>query len=53
MEVTRDPVLMVSMPGRITDLNPAAALILGGTRGRTGRLRRGAGIRRPPAGRVP
>lgn len=34
LEVSRDPVLMVSMStGRITDLNPAAALILGGSRG--------------------
>lgn len=33
MEVSRDPVLLVSMStGRITDLNPAAALILGGSR---------------------
>jgi transcriptional regulator PpsR len=33
MEVTRDPILLVSMStGRITDLNPAAALILGGAR---------------------
>lgn len=33
MEVTRDPVMLVSMAsGRITDLNPAAALLLGGAR---------------------
>jgi transcriptional regulator PpsR len=33
LEVSRDPVLMVSLStGRITDLNPAAALLLGGTR---------------------
>jgi transcriptional regulator PpsR len=33
MEMTRDPVMLVSMSsGRITDLNPAAALLLGGTR---------------------
>jgi transcriptional regulator PpsR len=33
MEMTRDPVMLVSMAtGRITDLNPAAALLLGGTR---------------------
>jgi transcriptional regulator PpsR len=33
MEMTRDPVLLVSMAsGRITDLNPAAALLLGGVR---------------------
>lgn len=33
MEVSRDPVLMVSMSsGRITDINPAAALLLGGVR---------------------
>jgi transcriptional regulator PpsR len=33
MEMTREPVMMVSMAsGRITDLNPAAALLLGGTR---------------------
>ncbi|MDP3265141.1 MAG: transcriptional regulator PpsR [Tabrizicola sp.] len=33
LEVSRDPVLMVSMSsGRITDLNPAAAVILGGSR---------------------
>ena len=34
MEVSRDPVVMVSMSsGRITDINPAAALLLGGQRG--------------------
>lgn len=34
MEVSRDPVLMVSMStGRITDINPAAAQLLGGARG--------------------
>jgi transcriptional regulator PpsR len=33
MEVTRDPVMLISMStGRITDLNPAAALLMGGTR---------------------
>lgn len=33
MEMTRDPVMLVSMStGRIADLNPAAALLLGGTR---------------------
>ena len=33
MEVIRDPVVMVSMSsGRITDINPAAAQILGGSR---------------------
>jgi transcriptional regulator PpsR len=33
MEMTREPVMMVSMAsGRITDVNPAAALLLGGTR---------------------
>jgi transcriptional regulator PpsR len=33
MEVTRDPVMLVSAAnGRITDLNPAAALLLGGSR---------------------
>jgi transcriptional regulator PpsR len=33
MEMTRDPVMLVSMStGRISDLNPAAALLLGGTR---------------------
>lgn len=33
MEVSRDPVLMVSMStGRITDINPAAAQMLGGQR---------------------
>lgn len=33
MEMTRDPVMLVSMStGRITDLNPAAALLLGGAR---------------------
>lgn len=33
MEVMRDPILLVSMSsGRITDLNPAAAAILGATR---------------------
>ncbi len=33
MEMTRDPVMLVSMAtGRIADLNPAAALLLGGTR---------------------
>ena len=33
LEVTRDPVVLVSMStGRITDLNPAAAALLGGTR---------------------
>jgi len=33
MEMTRDPVMLVSMStGRISDLNPAAALMLGGTR---------------------
>ncbi len=33
MEVARDPILLVSMSsGRISDLNPAAAAILGGTR---------------------
>ncbi len=33
MEMTRDPVMLVSMAsGRITDLNPAAGLLLGGTR---------------------
>ncbi|MCU0827574.1 MAG: transcriptional regulator PpsR [Tabrizicola sp.] len=33
LEVTRDPVILISMAsGRITDLNPAAALLLGGTR---------------------
>lgn len=33
MEMTRDPVMLVSMTsGRITDLNPAAALLLGGSR---------------------
>jgi transcriptional regulator PpsR len=33
MEMTRDPVMLVSMgTGRIADLNPAAALLLGGTR---------------------
>lgn len=33
MEMTRDPVMLVSMAtGRITDLNPAAALLLGGAR---------------------
>jgi len=33
MEVSRDPVVMVSMgTGRITDLNPAAAVLLGGAR---------------------
>jgi transcriptional regulator PpsR len=34
MEMTRDPVMLVSIStGRIADLNPAAALLLGGTRG--------------------
>nr|WP_309666717.1 transcriptional regulator PpsR [Tabrizicola sp.] len=33
LEMTRDPVFLVSMStGRITDVNPAAALILGGSR---------------------
>lgn len=33
MEATRDPVMLVSMStGRISDLNPAAAMLLGGTR---------------------
>jgi transcriptional regulator PpsR len=33
MEMTRDPVMLVSMStGRISDLNPTAALLLGGTR---------------------
>ncbi|TAG24222.1 MAG: PAS domain S-box protein [Rhodobacterales bacterium] len=33
MEMTRDPVMLVSMSsGKITDLNPAAAGLLGGTR---------------------
>ena len=33
MEMTREPVMMVAMSsGRITDLNPAAAALLGGTR---------------------
>jgi len=33
METTRDPVMLVSMSsGRISDLNPAAALLMGGTR---------------------
>ena len=33
MEMTRDPVMLVSVSsGRITDLNPAAAALLGGTR---------------------
>jgi transcriptional regulator PpsR len=33
MEMTRDPVMLVSMSsGRIADLNPAAALLLGGPR---------------------
>lgn len=33
METTRDPVMLVSMAtGRIADLNPAAAMMLGGTR---------------------
>lgn len=33
MEMTREPVMMVAMSsGRITDVNPAAALLLGGTR---------------------
>ncbi len=33
MEMTRDPVMLVSMStGRIADLNPAAAILLGGTR---------------------
>jgi transcriptional regulator PpsR len=33
MEVTRDPIMLVSAAnGRITDLNPAAALLLGGSR---------------------
>lgn len=33
MEVSRDPIVMVSMgSGRITDLNPAAAVVLGGNR---------------------
>lgn len=33
MEISRDPVVMVSMStGRMTDLNPAAAQILGGSR---------------------
>jgi transcriptional regulator PpsR len=33
MEMTREPVMLVSMTsGRITDLNPAAAVLLGGTR---------------------
>ena len=33
MEATRDPVMLVSMAtGRIADLNPAAAMMLGGTR---------------------
>ena len=33
MEMTRDPVMLVSMSsGRITDLNPAAALLMGGAR---------------------
>lgn len=33
MEMTRDPVMLVSMStGRISDLNPAAALLMGGTR---------------------
>ena len=33
MEVMRDPIVLVSMSsGRITDLNPAAAALLGGTR---------------------
>ncbi len=33
MDMTRDPVMLVSMTsGRITDLNPAAALLLGGAR---------------------
>lgn len=33
MEVTRDPIMLVSAAnGRITDLNPSAALLLGGSR---------------------
>jgi transcriptional regulator PpsR len=33
MEMTRDPVMLVSMSsGRISDLNPAAALLMGGAR---------------------
>ncbi len=33
MEMSRDPIMLVSMSsGRIADLNPAAALLLGGTR---------------------
>lgn len=33
MEISRDPIVLVSMGnGRISDLNPAAALFLGGTR---------------------